>query len=505
MDDVAIYLRKSREDEKLEKDLGKGETLIYHRRDLLKFAKEHDLNVVKVYEELVSGESLLYRPAMLELLKEVEQCKYDGVLCMDQQRLGRGDMEEQGIILKTFKKSGTKIITLNKTYDLDDEFDEEYSEFEAFMSRKEYKMINKRLQRGVKRSVSEGNYNSPRRPFGYDIKELKNGRTLEIKDDEANIVKSIYNWYTTEHIGSQIISDRLNAAGIKTTLGNQWSCHAVAELIKNPLYYGKIAYNRRYGYRTSNKKKSAKNRPVSEWSIYDGKHSPIISEETYVLAMNIMNTYKKSPLKPSLEFVNPLAGLVVCGICGCKLSYRTYTSSGVLPHLICKNKCGNKSSKFIHIENAIKSELNKKLIDLKAKKQQPKQNKNSVVDEKYSVLSTFEQQLIETNKQRENAYDLLEKGIYTVDIFTERNKVLSERIDFITKSIDQIKEDISSISSLKSIDNQIDRLENIVSIYDQCTPSQKNALLKSVIDKAVYKKEKSAREDNFEIQVYSRF
>ncbi|MDI3311930.1 MAG: recombinase family protein, partial [Thermoanaerobacterium sp.] len=89
---VCIYLRKSRADEEIEKELGQGETLAKHRKTLLKFAKEKNLNVVKIYEEIASGESLIHRPAMLELLKEVEQGMYDAVLCMDLQRLGRGNM-----------------------------------------------------------------------------------------------------------------------------------------------------------------------------------------------------------------------------------------------------------------------------------------------------------------------------------------------------------------------------------------------------------------------------
>ncbi|MDF2985754.1 MAG: Recombinase [Eubacterium sp.] len=505
MKNVAIYLRKSREDEKLEKELGKGETLSFHRRDLLKFAKENNFNVVKIFEELVSGESLLYRPQMLDCLKEVEQGLYYGILCMDQQRLGRGDMEEQGIILKTFKKTGTKIITPNKTYDLDDEFDEEYSEFEAFMSRKEYKMIKKRLQRGIKRSVEDGNYNSPRRPFGYEIVELKNGRTLSINENEANIVKTIYNWYLYEHVGSQIIADRLNGIGIKTTLGNQWSSHAVAELIKNPLYAGKIATNRRYGYRTSTKKKSAKNRPVDEWVMFEGKHEALISDELYNSAMNIMKTHRKSPINPSLEFVNPLSGLVVCGVCGSKLTYRTYSKSGVQPHLMCRNKCGNKSSKFIHIENTILNELRLKLQLLKAESLNKPENNNKAEDKKYEEINTYEQQLTEVNKQRENAYDLLEKGIYTVEVFTERLKVLGDRIETLNQSISILKKEISNLNNKQTVDMEINAIQDVLTLYDKATTTQKNMLLKSVIEKAVYNKEKTAREDNFTIELYSMF
>ena len=137
---VAIYLRKSRQDEEAEKR-GEHETLSRHRSTLLKLAKEKNLNIIEIKEEVLSGESISYRPKMLELLDEVKRGLYDAVLVMDIDRLGRGNMQDQGLILDTFKQSRTKIITPRKTYDLSNEFDEEYSEFEAFMARKELKLI----------------------------------------------------------------------------------------------------------------------------------------------------------------------------------------------------------------------------------------------------------------------------------------------------------------------------------------------------------------------------
>lgn len=501
---VALYLRKSREDERLEKELGKGETLSLHRRDLLKYAKAHNLHIDKIYEELVSGESLLYRPAMLELLKEVEQGMYDGVLCMDLQRLGRGDMEEQGIILKAFKKSLTKIITPDKTYDLENEFDEEYSEFEAFMSRKEYKMINKRLRRGVIRSVESGNYMAPYRPFGYEIANVKNGRTLTIKADEADIVKMIYDWYINEHVGSQLISGRLNSIGIKTTRGNAWSSHAIAELIKNPLYCGKIAYNRRFGYRTADKKKASKNRPVEEWLVVEGKHAAIISPEVYEKAISIMKTYRKSPFKPNSEVINPLAGIVICGVCGAKMVYRPYSKAGVLPHIICRQKCGNKSSKFIYIEKVILDGLENLLKGLKLK--QDSSSESEYTDSKYDFrLKALERQLEETQRQKKNAYDLLEKEVYTVEVFAERLKTLDERTQSIKDSIEELHIRHADADSLKAAKNNIKTVESVLEAYTHASPSEKNLLLKTIVEKAVYLKEKNAREDDFTIKLYSRF
>lgn len=155
--DVALYLRKSRADEDAERR-GEGETLAKHKTALLKLAKQLKLNIIRIREEIVSGETLVHRPEMLQLLKEVESGEYDAVLVMDIDRFGRGNMQEQGLILETFRSSKTKIITPRKTYDLMDEFDEEYSEFEAFMARKELKIITRRMQGGRKRTAEEGNF-----------------------------------------------------------------------------------------------------------------------------------------------------------------------------------------------------------------------------------------------------------------------------------------------------------------------------------------------------------
>ena len=77
---------------------------------------------------------------------------------MEVERLARGDTIDQGIVAQTFKFSDTKIITPIKTYNPNNEFDEEYFEFGLFMSRREYKTINRRLQRGRMASVKDGKY-----------------------------------------------------------------------------------------------------------------------------------------------------------------------------------------------------------------------------------------------------------------------------------------------------------------------------------------------------------
>lgn len=147
MRQYVIYLRKSRADEEAEQR-GEGETLARHEKALLELAKRLNLPIQKIYREVVSGETIAARPQMQKLLAEVGQGIWSGVLVMEIERLARGDTMDQGLVAQTFQFSGTKIITPAKTYDPNNEFDEEYFEFGLFMSRREYKTINRRLQAG---------------------------------------------------------------------------------------------------------------------------------------------------------------------------------------------------------------------------------------------------------------------------------------------------------------------------------------------------------------------
>ena len=163
---VCIYLRKSRADREAEAR-GEGETLARHERILLDLAKKRGYNVGAIYKEIVSGETISARPVMQQVLREVESGMWDGVLVVEVERLARGDTIDQGVVARAFRYSETLIITPLKTYDPNNEYDEEYFEFGLFMSRREYKTIRRRLTAGRESSAKEGKYCGSKPPYGY--------------------------------------------------------------------------------------------------------------------------------------------------------------------------------------------------------------------------------------------------------------------------------------------------------------------------------------------------
>lgn len=509
----AIYLRKSREDIESEK-YGEGETLARHEKILTTLAEKRNLHISKIYREVVSGETISERKEMQKLLKDVENEKWTGILVVEVERLARGDTADQGRVSKAFKYSHTKIITPVKTYDPDNEFDEEYFEFGLFMSRREYKTINRRLQRGREISVSEGKFVGNIAPFGYDRVKLKDskGYTLSINRDEAPIIKEIFRLYTFENNTINSVTKKLNDMNLKPRISDEWTISSVKDILSNPTYIGKIVWNRR------KQKKKTKNghiiisRPRNqEYLIYDGLHEPIIDNKTWNLVQEKrkQNTPK---VKHNNVIQNPLVGLVFCEKCGKPMQRRPYTKADKPATLMCSNsKCDNISSKLYIVENkiidALKIWLENHKVDYDIKNNSNSDN-NKLIEK--SIAAT-KKELEKENTKLNKIYDFLENGIYSKEEFIERSKAIKDNIQNLES---KIKEYNSLLQKNDEIQTQkktiIPKLENIIDLYDKLeTAEDKNILLKSIFEKVSYLKtekaiKKNSDQTNFELHIYPK-
>ncbi len=509
----AIYLRKSREDIESEK-YGEGETLARHEKILTTLAEKRNLHISKIYREVVSGETISERKEMQKLLKDVENEKWTGVLVVEVERLARGDTADQGRVSKAFKYSHTKIITPVKTYNPDNEFDEEYFEFGLFMSRREYKTINRRLQRGREMSCQEGKFVGNTPPFGYNRVKLKDskGYTLSINPDEAPVVKEIFRLYTFESNTINSVVKQLNNMNLKPRISTEWTISSVKDILSNPTYIGKLTWNRR------KQKKKTKNghliisRPRNQdYLIYDGLHEPIIDNKTWELVQEKrkQNTPK---IKHSHQVQNPLVGLVFCEKCGNPMQRRPYTKADKPATLICSNsKCDNISSKLYIVENKIIEALKIWLEDYKVN-YEVKDNsntENSKIMEK-SIAST-KKEFEKENAKLDKIYDFLENGVYSKDEFVNRSKAIKENIENLENKLKEYNELLNKNAEIQNEkETMIPKLENVIDLYNKLeTAEDKNILLKSIIAKVTYLKiEKSIKKDsdptNFELQIYPK-
>ena len=131
VDDILIYLRKSRTDDpalSVEEVLSKHEQMLddWIARNMPDTARR--IPECNRYREVVSGETIDSRPRVQELLSRIESPRIKAVLIVEPQRLSRGDLEDIGRLVKLLRYTNTIVITLQYTYDLRDERDRDMFE-----------------------------------------------------------------------------------------------------------------------------------------------------------------------------------------------------------------------------------------------------------------------------------------------------------------------------------------------------------------------------------------
>lgn len=499
----SIYLRKSRADIEAEAR-GEGETLVRHEHALLELAKHQKLNITEIYREVVSGETISARPVMQQLLNEVEQGMWEGVLVMEVERLARGDTVDQGIVAQTFKYSNTKIITPTKTYDPNNEYDEEYFEFGLFMSRREYKTINRRLQRGRIASVKEGKYCGNKPPYGYLRKKLEKqkGFTLEINPEQADIVRMVFELYTKgelqpdgsmKRLGASLIVRKLNDLKIPPMNGDVWVTSSIQGMLRNPVYIGKVRWNARPAVKKMVDGQMIKERPRAkeeDWIMVDGLHEAIIDKETWNLAQEYMASNPPLPIPTRKKVSSPLAGLIVCGMCGRKMVRRPY--GGKYPDTImCPvTSCKNISSQLSYVEERLIQALRLWLDNYKVKWNiEDKSSVSNVqLEIKRKAVKKLEDELKNLEKQMDSLHDLLEQGVYSTEKFLERSKVLSERISNAKSNKEILMSELAHEESREESQKLIiPKVEKVLELYFKTdNPAIKNELLREVVEKATY-------------------
>ena len=488
---VAMYLRKSRAEELTDTV---DETLKRHKITLLEFAQKNGLTVSEIYEEVVSGESLYARPQMLRLLADVGNGLYSAVLCMDIDRLGRGSMSDQGVILETLKNSGTKIITPRKVYDLNNDMDETYSEFESFMARQELKIIKRRMQRGVKRTIEDGGYIA-NAPYGYRRAYIDKRPTLEIKDDEAKFVRMMFDLYANQGYGCQRIADTINALGAKPHRSDRFVRISIMKILKNPAYIGKIVWNQKTQIRKGTKE-GAKTKfiyhPRSQWTIVNGLQKPIISLELFKKTQQAIALHTHPPSNTG-QVENPLAGLVYCNHCGRLMQRQVVRNGGTF--LMCTKRGCMVSSSLTLVEKAVLTELESKLETVSVKTK----DKTDLWEAQHSeTIKSLDEECLTVDRQLSRLHDFLEQGIYTVDVFLQRQKLLNEKLE----KIKSYRERFMKKQKPLNLKVQASEIETVLNLYKSSSPQKRNELLKTVISKIVYSKQKGARPNEFTLEFF---
>jgi site-specific DNA recombinase len=506
---IYIYLRKSRKDLEEERKAGEqGETfdtLERHRNNLLAVAKKERHNILHIYEEVVSGESITERPRIQEMLREVDDGLVDGVLVMDLDRLGRGDMLDQGLLDRAFRYSGTKILTPTEVYDPESETWELVFGIKSLVAREELKAITRRMQRGRVASAGEGKSITKVPPYGY-----KRGDNLILEPDieTAWVVKKMFEMMSAGH-GRQAVAQELDKLGIKppNKKRDSWSPSSITAIIKNEAYVGNIIWGQVKHVKRNGKYKKVK-QPRSKWTIKENAHDPLVSRELFESANRAHTGRWRPSTNISKGLSNPLAGILKCELCGYSMLFqpRPNRPNDAIRCVQPGCKGVQKGAGMSIVEQRVIDLLSEYAIDIAVSyTKQPPVNDGEIPFKKILVANKQEESA-QLNTQKSNLHDLLERGVYGIDTFLDRQQNLTARINVLEDEIRNLLSEIQKEETRQSGANELlPQLQTVISEYWDSDIETRNQMLKTVLVKATYLRKKEwTKPDEFVLQLYPK-
>lgn len=497
-EEVLVYLRKSRSDDPLltiEEVLERHKSILddWISRNLPKAVPEENY-----FLEVVSGESIDSRPEFLKVLRLIESPKVKAILCVEPQRLSRGDLEDCGKLIKLLRYTNTKVITPTKTYDLTDEYDRDA--FERELKRgNEYLEYYKKIQtRGKIESIKRGCYIASVPPYGYDKITVKEGRkdihTLTPNPKEAPVVQMIFDMYGNQGIGLVNIAKHLDSLGIMARNNKPFTYSTLRDMVKNEHYIGKVKwYEKKHVVTVENSEMKVSRPRQKDYLIVDGLHEAIVSEELFNRCQATRG--KSTRQRPSTALVNPLAGIIRCQ-CGEVMVYRTYRTplqKFSSPRFQCRNQARCNSGSVLASElldvvyNSLEDEISNFNVQLKKNTSKDKKlNEESVVmlEKHLEELEQKEIALWETYAERGMPKDIFDKL---------KDKVVKEKEE-TTLSLQEAKlkasENIIFEEKIATFKMALNALRD-----DTVSTELKNRYLKFCIESISYKRERPTRHD----------
>lgn len=434
------------------------------------YAKSNNILLDDEYifiDEGISGRKADKRPAFQEMIKiaKSKPKKFDVILVHKFDRFARS--REDSVVYKSLlkKECGIKVISITESIE-DDKFSVILEAMLEAMA--EYYSLNlsDEVKKGMTEKASRGQFQaSP--PFGY---KMENG-ILSIIEDEAKIIKLIFEKYISKEMNKLQIAKYINKLGYRTHRGNEFENRTIEYILANPTYIGYARWT------PSGKLK--RGQINNDTIIQKSEHEAIVSNEIFKQANELLQKNKqihKKHFRSDSSNMHWLNGLIRCKLCGCTIVRNTkdyYQCNGYT-----KGKCSKSQMiKIGTIEKSILEQIEKDFtsnININVKFGLNKANN----DEIYILLSELEK-LKEKERRIKEAYM---NGVDTLEEYRENKNYLETQKNMFNTQLEKLKDKKELKKQEDTIKEQLKTVYNIL-IDDKINMTRKYEVSHMIIDR----------------------
>lgn len=447
------------------------------------FCAKNGMNLIHIYsDEGVSGTKTKKRIEFNKMMRDAHSGLFEAILAKDNSRFGRNmrDCANAKCILRNL---GVKLIFAN--YGMTNQA---VSSLEGnardLIAEEEARATSNRVKFSKRFNAERGRV--PNLVFGYD-KINGDYFHLNINETEAEAVKMIFKKYTQDGDGTMKIAQTLNAMGITTKRGCKWTQNAVARILSNSIYIGKVV-NGKYEIVNFPDSKRIK-KDEKDHIIVQNDDLKIIDDTTFEKAQRLMkersNSFHTDKTRSSNKYL--FSTLIKCEDCGWSFRRTERTYQNTYVRWVCSARNGHGTDSC---ENAISIDENDLIEAVQGYFDSILSNKeNFLIEAKKIFLEQHHQhtdaeqkkeeitkKLAELNKQKQKNMMMFSRDLIGIDELEQLVQPINAEIARLDFELKQCSVIFDQKLFDQSVDSVFRNMQNITDIR-----KLSNAQLKEII------------------------
>lgn len=220
-------------------------------------------------DEGISGTSVAKRESFMQMMDDAQLRKFDFIITKEISRFSRNTVDSIQYTQKLLSYGiGVFFQSDNINTLLPDS--ELRLTIMSSIAQDEVRKLSERVKFGFKRAIEKGVVLGNDNLWGY---RKDNGR-LVVVEEEAEIVRKIFEMYATDGVGIRAIAKWLDDHGYKNSKGNPFSFSTIRKIISNPKYKGYYCGGKTH--KTDYKLKDIKQLDESEWVMYKDETGEVV-------------------------------------------------------------------------------------------------------------------------------------------------------------------------------------------------------------------------------------
>ena len=457
-------------------------------------------------DEGISGTSTKKRDSFNRMIADAKAGRFDFIITKEISRFSRSTLDSIQYTQELLEHDVGVFFQNDNINTLDSD-----SEFRlvvmAGVAQDEVRKLSERLKFGFRQAIKNGHVLGNDKLWGYDKKDC----VLTINEEEAQVVRRIFDLYANQQMGIRRISQTLYDEGFTSRKGNTFNVLTIRHILCNPKYKGWYCANKSQTVDYRSKRKVFLDE--SEWVMYPDPSIPaIVSEELWDRANALYKRRSQQMMshQSAAEFHNryPYSGKIICEEHGTSFHRQVLRSSKgekeVWQCRVYRNR-GRVACSAPQLRTTELDQIMAQIFD------QLTQNKQAIIDAVVTVLQSvpdehdyaqdirhIEEDLSSIQAKKDRLLEMSIEGVISTAEFKQRNdgfneqaKVLEERLAVLQSEAEKGQQTTAQLQEIRSALEEELTFQNSVN----------SALVTTILDKIIVKKGSTKEELHLEIHL----